>query len=75
METFRELQIWREAKAGVATSLPHDDMGLCDPLDYDAAARALIEMAKAGLMEIVSRQVERRAQQDCITDLVFRRLR
>ena len=75
MEVFRELQIWREATPGVPTQLPHDDLGLCNPLDYDAAARALVDMAQAGLMEIVSQTKERRAQQDCITDLVFRRLR
>lgn len=75
MDTFYELQVWRKAPAGVATPLPHDDMSVADPRAYDAAARALKVMALPGLMEIVSERVERLAGTECITDLVFRRLR
>lgn len=75
MDMFPELTIWREAAAGVPTRLPHDVSTLSHPRDYDAAARALVEMSRSGLMEIVSHQVERVSEQDRITDLVFRRLR
>jgi hypothetical protein len=75
MDMFPELTIWRQAATGVATQLPHDAASLRNPLDYDAAAQALVEMARAGLMEIVSQQVEQVGERRCITDLSFRRLR
>ena len=64
-----------ESSFGVATDLPHAGSALENPFVFDDAARELKQLADRGLIEIVSEQTMRHADEQLIGRLSFKRLR
>jgi hypothetical protein len=64
-----------DSSFGAVSELPHAGSPLENPFVYDDAAREIKQLAERGLVEIVSEQPRRFADEELIGHLSFKRLR
>ncbi|MEO3713664.1 hypothetical protein [Roseateles flavus] len=67
--------LFLDSEVGALTELPKAGTTLEVPLVYDRVADDLCQMARAGVLEVVARDVQTVRGEKLITHLAFRRLR
>lgn len=68
-------ELFLDSRIGDLVELPRCGTALEQPWVYDGVAEDICDMAKAGELEVIDRQVQQVHGEPLITHLAFRRLR